>query len=423
MDRNGIRSLLVVVVLVLFVSSSFGTDGYFLTGYGAKQQGRGGAGVALPSDSLAAATNPAGLILVGNRYDLGVTLFRPIRSSTIVDNTLPPGYPDANGTYDGSRVKGFVLPELGYNHLASPRLAYGVAIFGNGGLNTSYTTPIPLLGSTRGGVDIEQLFVSPSVAYKVNSHNSLGVALNVAYQRFSAEGLQNFASATTSNSPTQVTNTGHSNAYGAGVRVGWLGELNHLVNVGLTYQTKTYTSKFDHYAGLFAEQGGFDIPANFAGGIALKVHPKATVLFDAERILYGQVKSVANSDANQALLGSSNGPGFGWHDITAVKIGADIKVSPALTLRTGYNYSQLPFDKSQTFFNILAPAVVQHHLHLGATWSSQNGKEVTVAYVHAFENTVNGVNSIPPTAGGGNANLRMYQNSVTLAYGWGGNKK
>jgi len=280
-----------------------------------------------------------------------------------------------------------------------------------------------LLGSTRGGVDIEQLFLSPSVAYKVNSHNSLGVAVNVAYQRFTAEGLQNFATSSTSSAPAYVTNTGHANTYGAGVRIGWLGELNHIVNVGLTYQTKTYTSKFDRYKGLFAEQGGFDIPANVAGGIAIKVHPKATVLFDAERIFYGQVKSIANSDANQAALGSINGPGFGWHDITAIKTGVSFKVNPAVTLRAGYNYSQLPFDKTQTFFNILAPATIQHHLHVGATWSSPSGKEVTLVYVHAFENTVNGVNSIPPTAGGGNANLRMYQNSVTLGFGWDRNKK
>jgi long-chain fatty acid transport protein len=94
-----------------------------------------------------------------------------------------------------------------------------------------------------------------------------------------------------------------------------------------------------------------------------------------------------------------------------------------LTIRGGYNYSQLPFDKSQTFFNILAPALVQQHLHLGATWTRPAGQEITLAYVHAFQNTVNGVNSIPPTAGGGNANLRMYQDSVNLDFGWGKNKK
>jgi long-chain fatty acid transport protein len=195
-------------MLMLSANSSFATDGYFVTGYGVKQQGQGGAGVALPSDSLAGATNPAGLVLVGNRFDAGLTLFRPTRSATITGNQLPPGYPDVNGTYDASRVKNFFLPELGYSHLLGSKVVAGVAIFGNGGLDTSYTTAIPLLGSTRGGVDVEQLFLSPTLDYKVNDHNSLGLAVNVAYQRFTAEGLQNFTTSSTSSDPAHVTNAG-----------------------------------------------------------------------------------------------------------------------------------------------------------------------------------------------------------------------
>jgi len=44
----------------------------------------------------------------------------------------------------------------------NPSLSFGVSLFGNGGMNTSYTTPIPLLGNTRAGVDLEQLFVAPT---------------------------------------------------------------------------------------------------------------------------------------------------------------------------------------------------------------------------------------------------------------------
>ena len=414
--------LLIVFTLVLFVGSSSATDGYFLTGYGTKQQGQGGTGVALPADSLAGATNPAGLILVGDRFDIGLTLFRPIRFGTITGSQLPEGYPDVNGTYDANRVTNFFLPELGYSHLLLPKIALGLALYGNGGLNSSYKTPIPLLGSTRGGVDIEQLFASPTLAYRLNTHNTFGVAANIAYQRFSAEGLQNFASASYSVAPADVTNTGHSNAYGAGVRVGWLGEFGRVLNLGATYQTKTYTGKFSRYSGLFAEQGGFDIPANFAGGVAVKINPKATVLFDTERILYGQIASVANLDSNQTPLGSNNGPGFGWHDITVIKTGVDYKWNSALTLRGGYNHSGLPFDGTQTFFNLLAPAVVQNHLHLGATWTRKNGQDINFAYIHAFENTLNGVNSIAPADGGGNANLSMYQNSFQVSFGWNRNK-
>ena len=60
---------------------------------------------------------------------------------------------------------------------------------------------------------------------------------------------------------------------------------------------------------------------------------------------------------------------------------------------------------------------------MGATWASSTGKEISFAYIHAFNSTVNGVNSIPSTYGGGNANLSMYQNSFQVAFGWNRNKK
>lgn len=402
------------LLTVLLCGTAFATDGYFSTGYGIKQLGQGGAGVAFPQDSLAAATNPAGMVFVGDRFDLGMTFFRPIRSGSITDSAAP-----VNGLYDASRHKNYFIPELGFNHLFSPRLSLGVSIFGNGGMNTSYTTPVPLLGSTRAGVDLEQLFVSPTVAFKATKHQAFGASLNIGWQRFSASGLQNFTAPGFSIDPANLTNRGYDASYGAGIRLGWIGEFGKFLNLGATFQSRTYMQKFDKYRGLFAEQGGFDIPANVAGGVALKATSKATVVVDVERIFYGQVKSISNLDSNQAQLGASNGPGFGWQDITAVKTGVNYKVNSSVTVRGGYNHSGLPFDNSQTFFNLLAPAVVQHHLTAGATLGLAHGREVNIAYQHAFENTVNGVNSIPPTFGGGEANLKMYQDSIGLSFGWG----
>jgi long-chain fatty acid transport protein len=415
MKLNFTRMIFVALAFLAIVDASFATDGYFLTGFGTKQQGQGGAGVAYSADSLAGATNPAGLLLVGNRFDVGLALFRPVRYGTITSPS------PAAGAYDGNRVTNFELPELGYSLQYSPKLALGVAIYGNGGLNTSYKTPIPLLGSTRGGVNIEQVFISPTLAYKAGAHNSFGIAANIAIQLFADEGLQNVEAL--SGDPTHVTNNGNSYGTGGGVRVGWLGELNKAVSVGATYQSRTYVSKFSKYSGLFAEHGGFDVPANFAGGASVKLGSKATLLFDEERILFGSVKSIANPLGSLSPLGSDSGPGFGWHDINVSKAGLDYDVNSSLTLRGGYNHGGVPFDSSQTFFNLLAPAVTKDHLHAGATVALSNGKEISFAYIHAFNNTINGVNSIPPAWGGGNANLSMYQNSFQIAFGWNKDKK
>jgi len=394
------------------------TDGYLSQGYGVKQMGQGGAGVALPVDSLAAATNPAGMVFVGNRFDFGVSLFTPDRSGTIIGNQLPPGYPDVNGTYDANGKTNFFIPELGYNHIARPWLSLGVALYGNGGMNTSYLTSIPLLGSTNAGVDLQQMFIAPTVSMKVSDRNAIGISFNLAYQRFEALGLQNFASPNFSSDPANVTNRGYDSSWGAGFRVGWLGRVNSRLSVGATYQSRTWMSSFNKYRGLFAEHGDFDIPANFAFGVAVQPVAKTTVAFDVERIQYSTVKSIADSGANQALLGSDNGPGFGWHDITVPKVGVNYAVKRSLTLRAGYNHSGVPFSPSETFFNLLAPGIVQSHVTGGTTVALGKGRELNFAYMHAFAKTVNGVNSIPPTAGGGNANLRMSEDSVGVSFGW-----
>lgn len=394
------------------------TDGYFSSSYGVKQMGQGGAGVAFPADSLAGALNPAGMVIVGNRFDLGVSPFMPDRDANIIGNQLPPGYPNANGSYDANDKKVFFMPEFGYNHMVRPWLSFGVSAYGNGGMDTSYVTPIPLLGTTKAGVDLEQMFVSPTVAMKLSRRNAVGFSFNVGYQRFKATGLQNFATSLSSSDPGNVTDRGYDSAFGAGFRVGWLGQVNSRFSVGATYQSRTWMGNFNKYSGLFAEHGAFDIPANFAGGIAIKPLAKTTVAFDVERIMYGNVKAIADSGSNQALLGSSNGPGFGWHDVTSPRIGVDYALRHDLTLRAGYNHSGVPFGPSETFFNLLAPGIVQDHVTGGASLALGHGRELNFAYMHAFANTVNGVNSIPPTAGGGNANLHMNEDSVGISFGW-----
>jgi long-chain fatty acid transport protein len=74
----------------------------------------------------------------------------------------------------------------------------------------------------------------------------------------------------------------------------------------------------------------------------------------------------------RANLGSTNGAGFGWRNTTVYKIGVT-RLNP-VTLRAGYVTLDQPIPQSQTFFNILAPGVVEDHITLGATWKMGNGE-------------------------------------------------
>jgi long-chain fatty acid transport protein len=265
------------------------------------------------------------------------------------------------------------------------------------------------------------LFVAPSIAWKVNENHSLGASLTFAYQRFRIEGVQPFAAFGASSDPANFTNNKDDSSTGWGVRLGYTGKITPTVTVGATWSSKTYMDEFNKYSGLFAEQGDFDIPSNFGIGVAWQATPSLVLAADLSRVLYSGVDSIGNPiqnltvDGNQ--FGTDKGPGFGWDDVTIFKLGAAYTMG-AWTFRGGYAYNTQPIDDDQTFLNLYAPGVVQHHLTLGATWAVSKTGELSLSYMHAFEETVKGSGSIPANFGGGETNIDMYQDSFGIAYGW-----
>lgn len=413
------------------------TNGYFAHGYGVKSKGMAGVGIALPQDALAAATNPAGMVWVGNRIDFGVDLFRPVRTTTITPTFAGGAFV---GDYSGNGDSVFLIPEFGYNLMLGNSSSVGVSVYGNGGMNTNYQDlnsrtvgagagfGLPangVFGTGPAGVDLIQLFIAPTYAVKVTPDHSLGVSLNLVYQRFKADGIQNFAGV--SNAPGALSNVGYDSSTGYGLKFGYTGKVSPDVTIGATYQTKTKMGKFSKYAGLFAEQGGFDIPETYGFGIAVKANPKLTIAADVQQINYSKVPSIANSvnnltgcpgfgGANPAnCLGGNNGAGFGWKDMTVFKLGGDYAYSQNLVLRAGLSTTRQPIPNNETFFNVLAPATIENHLTLGATWTLASKSELTVGYMHAFSKSVNGTNTV---IGGNGVNLKMYQDSLGVAYGW-----
>jgi long-chain fatty acid transport protein len=258
------------------------------------------------------------------------------------------------------------------------------------------------------------------VAYKVNESHTLGAALNIAYQQFSAKGLQPFDGASSS-SPGNVTDKGVDSSTGTGVRLGWTGKVTPTLTLGATWASKI-SGKFDKYKGLFADGGTFDIPENYGVGLAFAVNPAWTLAADVQTIRYSQVSSVGNSVAslfNQSKqLGSANGPGFGWRDLTVLKLGVNHQYSKVLVLRAGISTGDQPVPSSETFFNILAPGVVQNHLTLGGTWTTASGGEWSGFYSRAFGQTVAGPKAIDSNFGGGDANLHLQEDLIGISYGW-----
>jgi long-chain fatty acid transport protein len=402
-------SLLVAIValgvaLSVFAGTAYATNGYFSHGFGLKQKGMAGAGVALSFGPLAAATNPGSIAFVRPGYDVSVSLFNPNRQYTVrgAPSMQPGTFGLAPGTVEsGSKI--FVVPSLGAVWSVDENNTVGVAIFGNGGMNTNYDAPT--FGFKPAGVDLAQLFLAPTYAIKIAEKHGLGVTPVLAFQRFKATGLKAFGPF--SSNAANLSDNGYSNSFGFGARIGYLGQLMDFLSVGASFQTKIAMGAFDKYTGLFAQQGDFDIPANWTAGIALGFEQMG-IAFDVQQILYSGIKSVANPllpNLMQAPLGADAAAGFGWKDMTVFKGGVYLQTEGGWTWRAGYSFGKQPIEggmnplTSQVLFNILAPGVVEQHLTIGISKTISDDQEIDFAVMRAFPKSVTGINPLDPFAG------------------------
>lgn len=415
-----VRNLAALAVIAGPLTAAMATNGYFSHGYGIKAKGMGGASVAMTDNTFSGANNPAAAAWAGNRVEAGIDVFMPSRSMERTGNSF-----GLNTSVDsGSDL--FLVPEFGYNRAINDQLGVGITVYGNGGMNTDYAGGTSqcqnrftgamyagnaLCGVGNLGVDLMQLVVAPTVAYKLNDRHSVGVSPLLVIQQFKAYGLSSFGGM--SSDATKLTSGNYDRSTGLGVRLGYLGKLNDKFSVGASYSPKIGMSKFDNYAGLFAGGGNLDIPENYTLGASFLVTPAVTLAFDYSRINYSGVPSIANPSNLAAPLGSANGPGFGWTDINVWKLGVQWQASVPWTLRAGINVGDNPVQSRDVSFNILAPGVITKHLTLGGTYAMSSSTEMSFSYMYAPSNSVSG-----PSMFGGTETVKMSQQAFGIQFGW-----
>jgi len=398
------------------------TNGYFSHGYGTISSGMAGAGAALAQDSIAAATNPAGLAFVGDRMDGGLELFSPRRKYEVEGPMAPPpAFSLQPGSYQSSR-DAFAIPHFGVNHRITEHQALGVSVFANGGMNTSYPAPGPF-GGGRTGVNLEQLFIAPTWSWEFTDNQAIGFSPLIAYQRFEAKGLGAFEGF--SSDPSALTNNGTDDAWGYGFQIGWQGGITDTLRGGLSFRTILEMEEFEQYQGLFAERGDFDIPSMFNAGVAWSGIQDHWILLDVQHIRYSDINSVGNPmlpalgmaqmGDPDSQLGADNGPGFGWEDMTIVKLGWQWQQTDQQTWRAGVSYGEQPVQKEEVLFNILAPGVQEWHFTGGFTRQFSDSLELSGSVFYSPRNSVKGDNPLNPQQ---TIELSMYQVGVSASIGW-----
>jgi long-chain fatty acid transport protein len=426
------------------------TNGYFSHGASTAEKGLAGAGVAYSQDTLAAANNPAGMVWQGARYDVGAAIFAPMREYTAKGGpALPPGSlcgpcPFSIGDGDqsiDSENEAFLIPSFGYNWIIDSDSTIGISVFGNGGMNTEYEGGTAILGPTplgtnvelpgtfgdgTAGVDLAQLFISTTYAAKVSDKTSWGVSGIVVYQRFEAKGLANFGGFSTD--PSNLTNNDHDTATGIGIRLGIQTEISPGIRFGAAFQPEIDMSEFDDYAGLFAEDGDFNIPSNFTVGLAVDVGSNGVLVVDVQQINYEDVDAVSNSispltdggcipgptgGTGDGCLGGDDGAGFGWEDMTIVKVGYQWQTGNKMTWRVGYSTGDQPIPSDESLFNILAPGVIEEHVTFGFSRQLDDKSSINFAAMYALSNSVKGDSPFDPTQ---EIEIEMDQYELALTY-------
>ena len=450
-----ILSTLIVSMTIPVIANA--TNGYFLIGFGAKSRAMGGTGVANNTGGMAAAFNPATMIDSETRFDIGAELFLPPRAVTHQSSRL--GFTDEESNHDL-----FLVPSMGGTYQVDDKMALGFAFIG-AGLKTEYNqtansdscnrvnagavpgfTKCPptfydpdlsVSPAPEAGVELVQMSIIPSIAYKVNKNHTFGASLVIAAQYFRAEGLEAFEDLGFTASPGNLTGQGWSSSFGGGYRLGWLGTfVDEKLKVGANYSSRVWMDPFDRYTNLFAEHGDFDIPESYAVGLAYDFTPQWTAAFDIQRINYSDVRSLGNPGPgvsgsfftlcedlptnDSCKLGGSNGLGFGWRDQTIYQLGVDWSITEKWNARLGWNYAKSPIQEDQVLFNMLAPATPEHHLTFGGGYYFTEDVVLDANVMIAFLNTIKGPTAFGPGGAeveGSNASIAMGQYGIGATLG------
>ncbi len=385
-----------------------------------KSTGMAATAIAYPLDAACIAYNPAGIMLVGDRLDIGAVWLHNTGSSRVSNNLSP----TVNGSFEGMSRKNIYAGDIGITKQFSCECfnwALGFAAYDRNFQKTRFKKVQPLFGTTKPGLEYVHVTLAPTIAIELWECHSLGVSVDWQIERLKVNGLQNFDNPLFTLHPGDVTNRGYDYSHGVTATIGWRSQIFDWLAFGATYQPKTTMSKMKKYKG-FLVKGRLDVPEKVGAGIALYPIECCAIAFDVEWIRWSQVHSLSNKllhDNVLMLLGTENGPGFGFRNQWYYRVGVDYQLDDYWTIRAGFRYAPTPVRSTQTAVNALTLDLVQNFLTVGATFRYDCNNEFSAFFAWGFRHQLKGDNVIPLIPfGGGNVSLKEQKYAAGLSWGW-----
>ncbi len=302
---------------------------------------------------------------------------------------------------------------MALSNRVSDRIVVGVGALGIGGFGVDYPdAENPVLAPQPYGFgavysNYQFLKIAPAVAVAVTDRIWLGAAVNIDWASLAVRPFPIAAPAvdpgadgtwgTLDDRGYYSSAANADGAFGAGFQLGMLAKVSDRVSVGASYTSPQWFKEFE-YNGTFENPNlpdylaprrmtfRLDAPAVYAGGVAVNPVDGLTLAADGRYIAYASTNGFRDAGFNP----DGSVKGFGWRNIWVGSFGLDWQATRLLALRAGYNVTGNPVPDSLSALNVPAPAVVKHHLTLGAGVRLSPTLEVSGGYYHAFRSDVSG---------------------------------
>lgn len=409
-----------VLALPLLASSLTAQQGHVMNGVGAVNQSMGGAAVGAPIDPSGTINwNPAGISALGCcEFQFGFELFQ---SDLEISSTFGPMSGSTPSDVGTSPIPSFAFT---WGEKDSPWI-FGLGAYGMAGFGTNFAASSPSPGGNPifmpqpngfGAVysDFQLLQLAPTVAYRINKQWSVGFSPTIDRAQLSVDP----AAFAVPNSNGTYPSAAHADeSWGWGFQLGVLWELESGWNLGASYKS---TQWFNEFSWNSADENGLprnlrfqmDFPAIASLGVGYTGIDKWTFAADLRYIDY------ENTDGFQEAGFSPTGAvtGFGWDSIMVLALGAQWQINDKFSVRGGYSYNDNPISDANTFWNVAAPAIIQHHLSLGASLHLSAGMTLDLAYTHGFSNSISGP-MYGPTGAVPGSNVKAEMSTDSLIFG------
>jgi long-chain fatty acid transport protein len=331
----------------------------------------GGAGVALPEDSLnALAFNPALLSAAeGNQISFATEFFKDDINIHTTLGSL------SGDTHPSRQIN--IAPAFGWQ-LRDPKkkMALGFGLIGVAGFGTDYpqdnasilfSQPPSGFGRIHTGYQVTKIPVA--FAFQVSPKLSIGVSANIYMGRFSVAPLPYITFDTNPNGDRYYPEAAKpSQSFAFAPQFGFYYQANPIMAIGASLTLPQNYSPYQ-YNSTIADPGSpqygldrklsydLDGPMVVGFGTGLRMSPKTQMAFDG---MFTKYTGVNGFGSPGGIVNRVVQP-FGWRNVWTFKAGVQHQVNEKATVRLGYNYSQMPIRPEVVISATGAPATFQHH--------------------------------------------------------------